>query len=148
MDDIAKLEEELEALRTKNQAHRDEVARRARAAELRAAVLAESNAARDAEPLAEVDEAHGPRGTGYDVVVCRLGAVALKKPGPAVWKRFQTSKQDPRDAAEALVRSCLAYPSTESFNAIVDDQPAALEALALTVARLAGADIERIQGKS
>ncbi len=145
METIEQLEAQLAAAEAANKAAREAVAQQERVADIRARILAEQNAARDLPRLAELE---GSRGVDYDVVVCRLGSVAVRKPAPVVWKRFQTSKQDPRDAADALVRSCLAYPALAELNAILDDQPASLEAMALTVARLAGADIERIQGKS
>lgn len=145
MDDIEKLEAELAAAEAASKAAREVEARAARAAELKAKIQAEQVAARDMPRIAELD---GTRGVDFDVVICRLGHVAVKKPAPVVWKRFLTSKQDARDSAEALVRSCLLYPTSTEFNAIVDDQPAVLESIALTVARLAGADTERVQGKS
>ncbi len=145
MDDIQKLEAELEAIKARNAVHRAAAARRDRAAELRAAVLAETNAERDEPELAKLE---GLRGVDHDIVVCRLGAVALRKPQPVQWKRFQESKQTARDAAETLVRSCLLYPDAAAFTGILDDQPAALEAFAMTCARLAGQDVERLTGKS
>lgn len=145
MDEIKQLEEELRALRNANQANRTAEEQKARAADLRAQVLAAKNALRDDPHLVELE---GERGTDYDVVVCRLGAVALRKPSPVQWKRFQTSKQDPREAAEAMVRACLLYPSKDEFNAILDDQPAALESFAMVCASLAGQDVQRLTGKS
>ncbi len=144
MDEIKQLEEELKALRDANQATRAAEEQKTRAAELRAQVLAAKNALRDDPHLAELE---GERGTDYDVVVCRLGAVALRKPSAAQWKKFQTAK-DPREGAETMVRGCLLYPSKTEFNSILDDQPAALESFAMTCASLAGQDVQRLTGKS
>lgn len=145
MDEIEQLEAELAAAEAKTKAAKDEEARRIKAADLRAKIQAEQVAARDLPKIAELE---GTRGIDFDVVSCRLGLVAVKRPSGVVWKRFTTSKKEARDAAEDLVRACLAYPTASEFTAIIDDQPAALESMALTVGRLAGADLERIQGKS
>lgn len=151
MDEIEKLEAELAEAEAASKAAKEIEARNARAAELKARIQAEQVAARDMPKLAELD---GTRGVDFDVVVCRLGHVAVRKPSPVVWKRFLAGKddrgraQDARDSAAALVRSCLLYPDSTTFTEIVDDQPAVLESIALTVARLAGADTERVQGKS
>lgn len=143
--ELNELEAQLVAAEAKSKGARDAEARTLRAAEIRAKMLAEANAQRDLPKIAEIE---GARGVDFDVVVCRLGHVAVKKPSPVVWKRFGTSKLEPRDAADQLVRSCLLYPDVGAFSAITDDQPAILDSIALTVARLAGADIERLQGKS
>lgn len=143
--ELAALEAQLLEAEAANKAARAEEAIRDRIAEAKAKLQAERNAARDLPELAKLE---GTRGVDFDVVVCRLGHVAVKKPAPVQWKRFQESKQPARDAAETLVRACLAYPDAGAFTAILDDQPAALEAFALTCARLAGQDVERLTGKS
>jgi len=148
VDEIAELEAQLAAKEAANKAARDATERRAKVAELKAKIEAEAHAARDLPKLAEVDEAHGARGVDYEVVVCRLGAVAVKKPAMVVYKRFQESKLGLMAASEQFVRSCIVYPSSDEFTKIIEDQPAALAALVSACADLAGSNVERIQGKS
>ncbi len=143
--ELAALEAQIAEAEAANKAARAEDALRDRIAEAKEKLLSERNAARDLPELAKLE---GARGTDFEIVICRLGAVAVKKPAPVQWKRFQESKLPARDAAEQLVRACLVYPDAGAFGAILDDQPAAIEAFALACAKLAGSDVERLTGKS
>lgn len=145
MDELEELEAQLKAAEAENAAARAEEAKRERIAEVRAKLQAEANAKRDFPELAKLE---GIKGVDFEVVVCRLGAVAVKRPAPVLYKRFQESKQAPMAAGEQLVRACLVYPDAKAFTEILDDQPGALVPLTAACLELAGQNLEKLQGKS
>lgn len=65
----------------------------------------------------------------------------VHRPARGDWKRYRKESKDPArsgDALEVLVRSCVAHPSREEFDRLLDRFPALCEEIAEPVLELAG----------
>ncbi len=117
----------------------------ARAAEAEVAALERD--ASDAEALAAAVEKHGPQGTHVRVVPSLLGAIIVKRPTGAAFRKFQDSAKADSVAFEKLVRPCIVSPDAATVDRIFDEQPALLGMCADAVVQLAGARKEELAGK-
>jgi hypothetical protein len=106
----------------------------------------ESRALADDEAIERLEGEHGPVGKKLTVVRTRLGAVVLKKPTNAAWRKHldEQLKLGHADttATEKLVRQCRVYPDVAAFEEILDEYPGSAQAFYGAAALLAkgGAD--------
>lgn len=75
------------------------------------------------------------------------GAVIIRKPHIAAYRKFSDSENVNNEAAEAYVKSCLLYPSKPEFDRIMRDFPGLLPKCAKHASELAGFRAADIQGK-
>lgn len=142
---------ELEARLTKARAERAKIAA-ARAdadalEQLRAEVEQEEFALRDAPAIAAAEEKHGAPGVGTVVVETRLGAVVVKRPHAAIFRKFADKASTKSADVEALIRPCVVYPDAAALDRILDEQPAVLTRIADAVVVLGGAATAERSGK-
>lgn len=133
---------------TEDQERRMQEAReRIRAAEAETQAL-ETKRARDAE-IAELEmqakDAEAIRAAKAEhpdlelkVVRTPAGCVVLKRPHAAVYKRFRDRGEYKTKALEDLVRKSLVHPSAAGLDAILEEAPATLDAMADAVIQLCG----------
>ena len=139
------LEAELAAAKAANASHIAARAERAELAALKESIERENNALRDA-PFVEKAEIE----LGIDkiaTIVTRLGAVVLKRPHSASYRRFQDQASSKSEDVIKLVRPCVVYPASAELDRILDEQPGVLARLADAVATLADAAQEERRGK-
>jgi hypothetical protein len=118
------------------------------AAELEAKVEAAERAAANARAIREAVEKHGPIGRKIAVVETPDGAIVLKKANHIHFKRFQDAGELTTETCDTLVRPCVVYPSSERFDALLEEYPAVLVRCADAVTALAGARSKEVSGKS
>lgn len=101
----------------------------------------------DDQALAKAELEIGP--VGKKLAVCKTprGSVIVKKPNHVLFRRFQDSGADSTDEFEKLVRPCVVHPSPAAFDALLEEYPAALTAIATQVCALAGAQLKQLGGK-
>lgn len=124
----------------------------AEAAEQRLQPTPEERLAIEQRELAE-DEAldaaareHGAR--AVMIVRSDVGAVIVKRPHLATFRRFQETKNPKCEDLEKLVRPCLVYPSRDRFDLIIAELPFMLNRCADAVSTLAGVRRKDIEEKS
>lgn len=113
-----------------------------------AAVAAAELAAADARARADARKKLGARGKKWLDVDTDLGVVIVKPAHPAAFKAFQELEHFTLEDCEKLTLPCLFYPSRETFDRMLNDQPAILGRVTNAVAKLAGARKEDQRGKS
>lgn len=108
----------------------------------------EATEARDADAEEAMLAAETEYGVGR---VARVdtdrGAVVLKSPHSATYRKFRDEGKSNTAAFEKLVRPCVLFPSKEKFDALCDELPATLERCANAVVTLAGFRAETVEGK-
>jgi hypothetical protein len=139
------LEAQLAEIRSKR-------AKLAEARELRALPSAaeqlatEQRALADDEALERLELEHGPVGKAIEIVRTDVGAVIVRRPHMAVFRRFQDDSKDTA-ALEKLVRPCVLHPSKAEFDRMCEELPFTLQRCADAVCKLAGIRKEDIQAK-
>lgn len=140
------LEKRLEAARFRKQLA---AARRDKAADDRAEldlVEAEERDAADEEAIANAEEAWGgPKKIA--VIRTTTGCVIVRRPKPAIYKRFRDVGKTKTVDLEKLVRSCLVYPDGNALDKIFDEEAGTLDRAANAVVELAGFRTEEVSGK-
>ena len=139
------LEAELAAARAANAANVAARTERAELSALKEAIEREKNALRDAPAIEKAELEHGA--DKIATVVTRLGAVVLKRPHSASYRRFQDQASSKSEDVIKLVRPCVVYPTAAELDRILDEQPGVLARLADAVATLADAAQEERRGK-
>ena len=138
------LETELKAVRAKRAALED--ARTARTEPSIAERLAtEKRELAEDEVLDRLAEEHGHK--HIELVRCEYGAVIVKRPHLATYRRFQDAGKSDTKTYDQLVRPCVLYPSKAEFDALLEQQPHLLTRCADAVVRLAGVRTEEVQAK-
>ena len=139
------LSSQLAAIRAKRAALAE--AREARSAPTDAELLAtEQRALADDEALDKLEAEYGKVGRAIQIVRSDVGAVIVKRPHMAVFRRFQ---DDPKDttALEKLVRPCVLHPSKPEFDRMCEELPFLLQQCADAVVVLAGVRTEETRAK-
>jgi len=106
---------------------------------------AESRALADEKALADAEEKHTAK--RVRMVRTDMGAIIVKRPHPAIFKRFQDKGSMKTDDLDALVRPNVVYPDLGRFDQILEELPATLIRLADAIAGLAGTRGDDISGK-
>lgn len=120
---------------------------RAELAQLEASVEAAERAILDEQAIARAEDEHGALGRFIAVVQTDLGAVIVKRPHAATFRKFQDAASLKTRDLDALVRPCLVHPDRGGLDQILAEQPATLVRLANAVSELAGARVEEVSGK-
>jgi hypothetical protein len=139
------LEERLAKAKAANAANVAARVERTELAALEAAAVREENALRDAPGIEKAEIEHGA-GKIATVVTC-LGAIVVRRPHVAAYRRFQDQASSKSEDVIKLVRPCVVYPTAAELDRILDEQPGTLALLAEAVATLAGAAQQERQGK-
>jgi len=124
-------------------------AKRAQAEEKSAgarAVEAAEIEADDAEAIAQAEDDHGAHRIA--IVRTAIGCVIVKRPHPAVYKRFRDRGEAKTADLDALVRKSLVYPDAQRFDRMIEELPATLDHAANKVVELAGFKAKEVAGKS
>jgi hypothetical protein len=132
------------------------------AIKLKRAQLAEAREAR-AEPtaaeLVAVEKRQLAEDEAFDAAIAehgakrvefvrgRDGAIVLKRPHMATYRKFQDNGSLSSDSVEALVKPCIVWPSKAEFDVLVKDEPALLQRCANAVCALAGVRSSDAAGK-
>lgn len=98
----------------------------------------ETRAVAELEVVEKIEADHGQKGVGWDRVATPEGAIFVKKPKAATYRKFVDDEKTNTEALGKLVKPCLVYPDAPEYMRLVDEYPAALTACADTVVRLAG----------
>lgn len=117
------------------------------ARELPDEVEAEEVAARDEEAIADAEEEHGAVGKKILVVRTELGCLILKRPHPALYKKFRDKGDGDTVAFERLVRPCIVYPDAVAVDLILDELAGALDLCANAAVELSGFRAKEVSGK-
>lgn len=129
-----------------------------RLAELRAKKDAIDAAREIARKAAEIEETElevrfhdelGPRGSQFEIVNSGdlgEGCLVVRLGEDVLWKRFQSSKMTPEDAA-ALVRPCIVYPTLPKYDEITARRSFLATRCANALATLYGVKLEANAGK-
>lgn len=147
-------DEEMEALKAREAEaeaalapHEAARAQRAELAAYRRTVEAKERAIKDAPEIERAEAEHGPIGEKIAVIETDMGAIVIKRPEPAVFKRFQDKGATKTDDLLALVKPCLVYPDAKRLGTILDALPATLSRLADEAVTLAGLRAKEVSGK-
>lgn len=105
----------------------------------------------DEEAIERLEEEHGPDGKAIGIVRTDLGAVVVKRPIAAAFKRFQDlmSRDNPKrhELTEQLVKPCLLHPDKPTLDQMVAQQPHIMIRAGNKIAELAGVREEEVSGK-
>ncbi len=112
---------------------------------LREEVERQEQAAVDAEALDKAEVEHGAKKIA--TVQTEMGLIILRRPHPMHFKRFRDKGANGTEELEKLVAPCLVYPDRGKFNAILEEEPAALDRCADRVVTLAGFRAKEVAGK-
>jgi hypothetical protein len=88
------------------------------------------------EELDRAEEQYGAR--AVRMVRTEVGAVILRRPHIAAFRKFQDAGELTSDHAEELVRSCLLFPSKPELDKLLRQLPGILTQLASVCVELAG----------
>lgn len=118
-----------------------------KAADLAAAALlrTEAQGLADDEARASMVERFGP--AGFAEVATAQGAIFLRPPAQAVFKRFQDEASFKYDDLLKFVQPCVEIPSLAAFNAILAALPAVLVRCSGALLNLAGSEATELQKK-
>lgn len=144
-DNNEDLERRLAAARERKRAAEAKRQATQAAADALAKVETEEREALDEEAIANAEAEHGANKIG--IVRTDLGAVIVKRPHPAHYKRFRDRESAKTQDLEKLVRPCVVYPDATRFDAMLDEQPAILDRVANQVVELAGFRAREVSGK-
>jgi len=114
------------------------------AAELLA--VAQRELAEDRE-LDRLEAEHGKVGRVLLMVRSEVGAVIVKRPHMATFRKFQEAKDIGTKELENLVQPCVLYPTRAEFDGMLKELPFLLNRCADAVSTLAGVRKEDIKGK-
>lgn len=139
------LEAELAAAKAANAGHVAARAERAEIAAIRESIAREKNALRDAPEIEKAELEHGI--DKIAIITTLLGAIVVKRPHMASYRRFQDEAKSKSEDVIKLVRPCVVYPAAAELDRILSEQPGVLARLADAVATLADAAAEERRGK-
>lgn len=98
----------------------------------------------------ELEQAYKDNRELYEVTT-EFGVLAFRKPRRSDYERFTTQLTDGKiaqtAALHALVRSCVAYPSVDQFEIIIDELPALLVNVGGEIQKMGGSEIEGVVKK-
>jgi hypothetical protein len=144
---VTDLETRLEAARQRKAAAEARTAAAEAAAAELAVVEAAEREAEDADALAAAVEKHGAVGTHLAIVQTSLGAVIVKRPNGAAYRKWQDAAKYDCVSLEKLVRPCIVSPDATKVDRIFDVLPATLTLVANAVVELAGARNAELSAK-
>lgn len=134
-------------------------AKRAERAKQREAEIRMPGIVRSLEDAKALDAAEAEHGSSYvsggdedgdkhqlAVVETSRGLIIVKRPSGPAHKKWRISKHTHEDNF-AYVRGVLVHPPLETFSAIVDERPGALDRVVKAVAELAGVRFAELMGK-
>lgn len=145
--ELKALRAELAAARSARESVEDERERSKGPAQLREEIAAEKRAAKDLEVLIRLEAEIGPEDKEIRKVVTTQGMVIVKRPNHLHYRKFADLEKVTSSACGELVRSCLAHPDKETFNAMAEKEPAILLRCANAACWLAGNRKELDAGK-
>jgi hypothetical protein len=111
------------------------------------ALADEKQSLADDQAIEAAEAEHGPVGKKLAVVKTDMGAIILKRPHPAAFKRFQDKGSLKTVDLDRLVRGCLVHPLPDVFDLVMDELPATLLRCADAVSYLAGVRAEDVSAK-
>jgi len=138
---------ELEAVKLRRSQLRDAALKRENERLPAEELAAEKQGLLDDEALEQAELEHGPVGKKIAVVQTELGAVIVKRPHAAIYKRYQDRGQTKTKDIDQFVRTCIVYPSKTRFDEILEEQPATLLRVADACVMLAGFRAEEVSAK-
>lgn len=101
----------------------------------------------DEPAIAKAVEEHGAIGEMIAVLHTPSGAVVVKRPQQAAWRRFSDSDTLKGKDVHRLAYDCLVYPARADFDRICDAHPAALEQIGVMITELASVRARDLAGK-
>ena len=110
-------------------------------------IAAEKQDVIDNEAIEAAEIAHGPVGKKIMVVKTDLGAIIVRRPKQAAFKRFQDTGSLKYDELEKLVRPSVVHPSLSAFDQIMEELPATMLRCADAVSVLAGVRRDDVSAK-
>ena len=144
---VASLEERRKIAKSRKRAAEERRAEMRAKRELPDEVEAEEIAALDEEAIAEAEDEYGAVGKKILVVYSDLGCVILKRPNPALYKKFRDKGDGDTVAFERLVRPSVVYPDAVALDLILDELAGVLDRCANAVVELAGFRGKEVSGK-
>ena len=132
MDEVEALRKQLAEARAPREAKQAQLEREREIARLKQEI-------EDEPAIAAAVVEHGAIGDKIGVVHSDEGAIVVKRPKVAAWRRFSDGETVKGKDMRMLAKECLVYPSWSRFEAITEARPAALEAVGLVIGRLAQA---------
>lgn len=147
MDEIARLQAELEAERAKLAEIEARREARVRGERLRQELDDTKRASHEAELLEELEAKHGPVGRRIMRIDTDEGMLVVGKANDLHYRRFVDRGKTNTEELMKLVRPCLLYPSKADFDRILQEVPAALVRCADAVCHLAGVRKDEAEGK-
>ncbi len=104
-------------------------------------------AGKEAQAISDAVGRFGAVGTGCAVFSTPHGIVILKCPETSFFQRYYDGQSASVSAQEALVRSCLVYPSRAEFDDLFEKLPALIIPLNNGVLDLAGFAVKQLHSK-
>jgi len=102
----------------------------------------------DEPHIAAAVEEHGAVGDAIAVLHTPAGAIIVRRPKGAVWRRFSETAAGMKSGdILTFVKSCLVYPQKADVERIFDLHPAALERVGGMLAELANVKASEAVGK-
>lgn len=136
---MSDLEDRLKAAKAKKA--EIEARRAAKAAEdaALAAVVAAEREAKEAEIIENAEAEIGPIGEKIALVRTQAGLIVVKRCHPNSFRRFQDQGKFGTTNLMQLIAGAVVHPDKAAFDALLDEYPGILAAVADAVLRLAGA---------
>lgn len=141
VDELARVRAAREALSERRDA-------RLRRNETETRLAEEKLALANEEAIDEAEQKIGAVGKKIAVVNTDLGAIIVKRPHAATFRKFQDRGKTDTESFYELVKPSLVYPALEGFERICEELPATLMRCANAVAALAGVRMEEVAGKA
>lgn len=110
-------------------------------------IAIEERRLKEAEALDKLEQEHGKVGRDIQIVESDVGAVIVKRPTMAVYRRFQDSGTTETKDLENLVRPCVLHPSKAEFDQMIERLPMLLRHAADACVVLAGLRVKNLQAK-
>ena len=144
-DEVTALERELEQAKAELERAKIERENRQRPEKLKAERERIARLTRNEQVFGDLEAEHGiNRLRRVDTEDGRM--IVVRRPAPVAFKRFQQSKTNVDDC-DALVRTCLVYPSRDEYTKIIEDYPAKTVESANAASELAGIRRRELEGK-
>lgn len=147
LDPHAELRERIEVARRERARIQAEREAAVAARDLQEKLEAEERALKNESAIADAEAAHGPVGKRIAVVETQAGAVILKRPHSALFRRFMDAGETTTDELDKLIGPCLVYPDRSTYDRWAEDEPAITMRAANAICTLAGVRGKELSGK-
>jgi hypothetical protein len=135
MSDATEIEKKIAEIEARRAALADAEAKRLEPTPEERLALAQRGLAED-EALAAAQTQYGAR--AVRLINTEAGAIIVRRPHIAAFRKFQDSGELKSDQAEELVKASLVYPSKPEFDRLMRDLPGCLTQAASVCVELAG----------